>query len=107
MKRLLYILLLPALLVAVTACRPDPVTPDNPKEQKAIACLFERTQPDGVTDLTIQEELLTIHNTSTGQDVEYKTLEGIKLALGLYNLNYTATCRYKLCLLYTSDAADE
>ena len=96
MKRLLYILLLPALLVTVTACRPDPVTPDNPKEQKSIACLFERTLPKDVTDLTIQDELLTIRNITTGQDVEYKTLEGIKLAPGLYNLNYTTNCRYKL-----------
>ena len=96
MKRLLYTLLLPALLVAVTSCRPDPVTPDNPKEQKSIACLFERTLPEDVTDLTIQEELITLHNITTGQDVEYKTLEGIKLAPGLYNLNYTATCRYML-----------
>ena len=96
MKRLLYILLLPALLVAVTSCRPDPVTPDNPKEQKSIACLFERTLPEDVTDLTIQEELLTIHNITTGQDVEYKTLEGVKLTPGLYNLNYTANGRYKL-----------
>ena len=96
MKRLLYILLLPALLVTVTACRPDPVTPDNPKEQKTIACLFERTLPEDVTDLTIQDELLTIRNITTGQDVEYKTLEGIKLAPGLYNLNYTTNCHYKL-----------
>ena len=96
MKRLLYILFLPALLVAVTSCRPDPVTPDNPKEQKSIACLFERTLPEDVTGLTIQEELLTIHNITTGQDVEYKTLEGVKLTSGLYNLNYTANGRYKL-----------
>lgn len=96
MNRILQSLVIPVLLLAVVACRPDPVPGDDPKVQKSIDCTIERTLPEGLSDLTITEETLTIHDRTSGADKEYKSLEGIKLTPGLYDLNYTAECQYKL-----------
>lgn len=70
------------------------IIPEKP--EKEVLLEVKTTLPDGVSDFEVKSLELTFENISSGAKKSFSSLEGLKVAPGIYNINYLAEGRYKM-----------